>query len=1595
MPSDRQLFTNTNSNRIHTSFLDFQTPPPHSPVPIANQSHFRTGSLFSTPSSFPPRLQNALETFSRGFSKGHASSASMGGPLTRSFTMPGMGWGVPKPSPSAVPLPESPSVGLAPGYFPPVAQTPSPSAQGAFPSSTTTATPLSNARGRRLTLAELSRGFGVTTEDEEEVEPRHSSAPSRRNSGMSVKTGVASLSDIATDSAAEEQSDADVVTNPSDDEEVDRKQNLKRSLHLHQNSLGTEALAMKREALKRATGGNYSGEEGGYDGSEDGEGELSEGEYSNPSEEERARRRAQDRSALQLEAQARKAHAPPNFGDDESLASGGLEPPEDRLIFQAPSDVDRSPVVENVAEQQQQQEKGSHKVTSNFSFPPKTPPRLLPPTRGADNLQLDPTPAIDRLDLSAAPLPSPAPPPIFSKALNVAAPEFVFGGGAKTKELRVVVAPTFGRKSSTTSLGSAGFGPFGAPGSLSVDSPTFTPPSTSISPSAPEFVPSYKATNPDPPSEDPTPSPELAAPKPSTFDFQLPADAPTLTIPPRDPPSSRGPLPPIPLTSVTPHSASVKRQKVDADSTGHVYFSGSSTASQTLHTLPHPSPQHADVDSSSSPSDGESTTNDDPAEQSFASTTGGDDPLPEQYAPIQNLGRSFTSSGRPFTLRPAASFSSDGRVVGFTTRRPPIPHFGGETPRRDVGVAQRLLRSPSDSGGRSRTGSRTRGPEERKESLDDIALPSGLRPKSQAIAIPQRVDRSGSAIEEDGEEDVFDSDAMPLTPDGEEVTDEEREDEDDYPLRILEEIISTQFDGLREELSGLTSLKEDIDSLKGEAVLDALAARIEGVIADARTADADERSSVLKEVVDEGQKRTEEALLGAIQDLKAQYQASRMVVTAPTSPAAHSVDFSDDLRDSLVEAVSKAVQSRLLPSPAETSTPRDRKEELREVVQASIKPLVDLVASTASTVAPSSSEPQTDLLAKLDTSLSTLLAQAETITTSLTTSSDLNTKERASLIEELQTSIKSITLQSPPVNVDADDIVFRLALAVQPQLNGIVERFGDKKKETAEYLVEQLRPVVEASKRAELTLDQEKLVEAFVERIKPLIASAAPTTVVASDSAPLDLDALVDRITATRPKEEDWSTRFDSLQKALERDDGARPVEDTLSKALEALQKDIGTRMDAFDKLVAEQLKALAASQAPSDRISDLEAQLVKARNDHGKVRSEKATLAERLETDRTRHIAETDKLKTEALERDTTARESELEKTLLTQTVEGLQAELSASKSSNEQLVTQLAASKEKEETSHTKELKHVAEVAKQQARARVLEAAVDSSKTRIEALSAEVSQVRVELASVKNANELLVEEKASIDRICQLEREQAAVARGEIIALEKRVATQDERILNLTRVKATQQQALAQANQRVVTLKKQADELDCARRRIEQLTSTTSIIEDRLNASEASRTEALTETEAYRERFASLERDLETMKEAVRSELEDTAGRLTSLSEEKDQVTEERDRLQRENAELVQALEGQDNSAFLRPPLYSTPNSNPPSIIHAPQSVYGYPQPRLLNGHGRSSSSSDSDDDSEGTIHEGVSHVAVSPTPSLGGKSIVVDDSGWWSSS
>lgn len=613
-------------------------------------------------------------------------------------------------SAASVPLPQSPGIGngLTPSFFPSPSplSTPAPIEEKDEEEDLPlhAPTPL-----KTLTLAELGRGFGLGlgSDDEEGADSKlaedgdaaddlrpHVGPPSRRMSRESTKTGVASLSDEMLSADSDDQSGEEIVTNPFDEE----RRAAFRQQHLHRGSLGTEALEARRRGRPVGLGIRHGDEENEYDASEDGEGdELSEDEYSNPSEEERAKVRAEVRSRtreiLRKEVDSQQRLAVPKS-------------PDDHILFEAPSDIDRSPVVADAPAPPSQPlieavvasasaEKGAHRVTANFQFPPPTPPR---PTTASGTL----------VDANAAEV-APVATVSRSASLNVDAPEFVFGQtpSAAPKKTILTISPTFGRHSSANSLGSTFFADGGRPGSLAGDSPALSPapeltPSPppasalSISPFAPVFVP----TNPDPPSAQPSPEEELlrgeAEVEPTGPDVpssvspvSLPSTAPTLHRK-----TSRGPLPPIPLTTVASSNANAKRLKVDSDS------STTSLAGRGPLPIP-PLPQEEQ---------------DLPKDQDHSLVSNGN--ASESDGPSSNLGRSFTASGRPFTLRPTPTIVTDSRILGLgPPRRPAIPSFNSEPGSSNSSKDLQLDAN------------------ERKMSLDDIALPSIYRPKSKAIAI--------------------------------------------------------------------------------------------------------------------------------------------------------------------------------------------------------------------------------------------------------------------------------------------------------------------------------------------------------------------------------------------------------------------------------------------------------------------------------------------------------------------------------------------------------------------------------------------------------------------------------------------------------------------------------------------------------------------------------------------------------------------------------------------------------------------------------------------------------------------------------------------
>ncbi|GAA5924142.1 hypothetical protein JCM1841_004585 [Sporobolomyces salmonicolor] len=1643
----------TTARHSPTSFFHFDSsfpPPPHSTSPLptgSSHSHNRTHSLFTPPVALPARLQNVFDNLSIR-RPGHTSSMSLGGgalmqprspglgtpgerkltPFAKSFTMPG--WTGLKAQ--GTPLPESP--------VEEVEEDEATEAQEEIKEE-------SREEEAKPSLAELARGFGlegdddgglvmdeeVVKQDENDVElPKEDevdaedarSTPSRRMSGVSTRTdytGVASLSDALSASmkgGGDEQDGharSDIVTNPSDEDKVTPEERTSYSLNAELSRALTD-LGPLDSSPPRAPPPAIHVEldhDVGYDGSDDSEyadAELSESDYSNPSEEDKARERAifRARSSRALREEALR-YQPPNFGDDEALASGrsmGYGTDEGRgsalgvdsdILFQAPSDVDLPPTPPRLptasdsdSEDGKSVEAGGHRVNKNFEFPPRSPAAASPtrqrrPSPSAAPSSPESLSAIVQPDL--API---APLSIRKTSLNVAAPEFVFGGNAG------------GRRSRSGSLASlssaAGFGSPGRLGSVSASSPSFpgSPPKPSLNPVASEFKPPFELPphakdsiasfgsvagwgdigkpgslaaesprlrsmsphRPEPirphlnvlanefqPPEllIPAANPDNSTPQslpPRPFDFQLPADAPTLPqeavlASPQPRRISRGPLPPIPLTSVVPHNAAIKRQKVEAN-----WMPGSSPVTplqravsapdiaqrRPLPTPPsQPSQQHRRPWTFDGGLQEGSLEHGAQSELGNASLVSNDDPVPPQYAPMRPVPRVVTSN-RPFTLRPAASFSSDGRVLGFhgiglpstvLKSRSPIPTFSTPNSSIDDGKRKDRLVSPARMGD----------PRVRRQSADDIALPSATRPRSRAIAIPQA---NGSRRRQDEEDHLFDNETLPLTP----LTDAStgslvefsddgisEEDEDDLPLRILEDIISKQFDGLRDELRSFRSASE-LDLAKQEAVVDAFASRVELLLATSNFRSADGSASLLA-LVDDAQKRTERALLDAIDRLptagKSRHpslpEASLLPITAPMRP---------------------------------------------------VTPAIDMHLAAAYGV----------------------------------------------FLDDLRATVQP--LAKDPLDVEV--LASKLASLVQPQLADILTRLPPQSHETVNLVGDKLKGPLEGLAAA-ASVDPVLLSKALAEELRSTVTALwkdVVGTVEARMSASGDPagEMLLEHVkegnatvTASLAGLEAKLRMLLEAQATFAQSTSAgQEMQSVLKSAMGQLGLDVTSRLDVAYSQLEERFRARLASTPAPDleaKVTDLENQLAKARNEHGKVRSEKAVLAERSESDRARYATEVADLRALLAERDEATKKLEIEKAVAAQVAARLQDDLAATKAEVGQL---------KEEGNELKEKL-------------VVEERMRAEQERIkQAQDVEIANLRRQLEEARAATERLeaerdeektaLKERAAAEeqekKARQQEREEFAAAKGEIGSLEKRVAAQDDRLSAVHRAKAIQQQALAQANQRNTALKKEVAGLSRFRVQATQLEAADSAWKARFEEANRACAQLVKENEKYRQQFTSLEQGLETMKESVTKELDEASTRISALTEERDRLAQEKTQLVEEKHKWTTASTPSELASHFRPssaamsfsspihPQYSDPAfpssapSTPPARSFAPGwnntplTPHAFAKPEILVAqHTGDSTSSE----------ESVAHTSLSPAATISGRSFVMSSDGWYS--
>ncbi|GAA5974736.1 hypothetical protein JCM11641_007246 [Rhodosporidiobolus odoratus] len=1329
--------------------------------------------------------------------------------------------------------------------------------------------------------------------------------------------------------------------------------------------------------------------------------ELSQSEYSDPDVEEEARVRAVVRArstrALRQEALEQHQHlfranegtdgytSEPDYGTGRA-SSLAIDPVShfstfgSELFFQAPSDIDVSDV-----------EKGGHKIAQGFEFPPRSTGNSPVMKRAPEHIALPSSP--ESLSNAVQPgLPSFTGFGARRLSLGIIAPDFSFGGAA------------LARHSSTASIGTQelAFGGFGHPGSLAA-SPSLRPDSpfgdslTPLNPVASEFRPptsdspfalrqqgsvaslgsamgwgdlgkpgSITASSPGFPPEQTPPHLSALANEfrplsvDQSFDF-TPPNAPTLDMSaagedqgnqgrPRQA-SGRGPLPPIPLTTVAPHNAAVKRQKVEGESP---WLPSGSTTGQMPQTvsaprLAHPQPrrplpvppleqleqlQHPRVQALDADYE-ESTLRHDGSETGNASLMSLDDPLPEQYAPSQlvvsrkALGAGASSS-RPFSLQAkVAPFTEGGRVLGFqgvtggawTTsgrKRSPLPSFQTPGSYLDAGAKEQdreVQVSPNRMGD----------PRARQESVDK-ALPNSSRPKSRAVPIPPKRDNKGT--------DIFDEvEAIPLTPgsdDGGSVLevsgDEDGPDEDDLPLRILEGIISSQFESLKSDLANVLRPQPYQDDF-----VDAFATRVELLLATASL--RENTPAELASLLADGQERTERAVLQAVERFhppsalslavppRPYHPEPQISLSAPVTPTRPLTPGFDGGPAAAYGAFLDDLRATVLPLTKETVNIEALSAKIASLMK---PPLVDIL----SRLSPKDQDAAPSLAEQVKQSLDTFAASAQV--------------EKAVLGQEV-------------------------AHALQPTLDSL-------KSALSATVAQQIE-----EKIATATLRSAEVGEAPSLDIEGVVARLAEV-VKAGTSSSSALDAALSAIEAIKTSQDKIATSTSATQEA----------QVSLKSTMGQLGLDVTSRLDvAYSQLEilfnAHLASSSGATGGDEPNVADLEIQLTKARNDHGKVRSEKAVLTDRLEAEKARHAAEVDDLRKQLAKQSDALRASEVEKAVSAAQAERMQQDVAALKTRCGELEEKRNLARKSLEEENAR--RHLREQAATQQKGDILRLQHELQQIKATAATGEREQLATQhrLDVALSERDRVVEEK-------QKAKEALAAAKATGAALEKRLSAQDDRLNNLQRVKIVQQQTLAATNQRNAELRKDALSLKPALAELSVARSTVTDLETAILAS-SERCKALGgENDRYRQQFVTLEKGLETTKTSVARELNDASTRIKLLSDERDRLAAENAHLADEKERLLARSQNGLSTHFST----STPTASRYYTPLFPTSAPNTPPTfTLSNGvdHKLAALTPQHTGDSVGS-DETIAHTTFSPTPSVSGRSFVLEDDGWYTS-
>ncbi|KAG8900984.1 hypothetical protein FRB99_005644 [Tulasnella sp. 403] len=646
-------------------------------------------------------------------------------------------------------------------------------------------------------------------------------------------------------------------------------------------------------------------------------------------------------------------------------------------------------------------------------------------------------------------------------------------------------------------------------------------------------------------------------------------------------------------------------------------------------------------------------------------------------------------------------------------------------------------------------------------------------------------------------------------------------------------------------------------------------------------------------------------------------------------------------------------------------------------------------------------------------------------------------EERQLMIRELTALLLPRIAALRPEPFDIDAVTRQLSEAVKPRISQLIDLASDKK-ETAVLIVQQLTPLLHSlvPPRLDIPAIATQLTRDVLQHIPPtdphvlkeqvadLVIERLDSRLAIRDSA-LSPEAIATRLAKviapltdlanlpSAPSVEALNKRQDSL---FEKSNDVLARQDTLTAQLGALPEAISAATDllrtAHSDLTAkagfigelEELRKLATVNA------DLQTQLGKARSAHGQVRSEKDLLSDRLQS--VEHERDLLRAELEAVKLTSAAREAEITdaqgkatatEDALNQALDRLKSFESSSPADKRQIGNLEQQNRDLQKELHQCQTKIKTMELEATFAARDLDAAgrvkeeLQEEIDRLREDKSHFDDLRRTAEQVETLSRLIgaadTEEVAELRRI----RDKSKGMEREYTSLQKRCADQEAKISALLHTSAANKQSIAETKQKIAEWEKRArraeGELDSTQTQLEQARD----IQDQLQVDVSSlreeleaKTTALAAIEGREQTLMNKVASLESQLVSARVELQGVQPRTnSSIHAPRPQVASSTS-WQQKNIAVPNGRPGSSTSTIgvdISRPGTATPNGNGSPTTPPASSMWS-----SVKSSKKLSSSNQKPQSYLSHSSSFIRSGAPSPTPSVVSVAATEQADGWW---